>query len=117
MLSIGLYGLNKRTGSCDGFLVIPEEALGREYYMVSFYTSSSSSAITTALGVVVPEDDSVIQFDFYNDVEVFICLCIWIKLEFYFSILKYFLIIYRHWPGGSVVSVSTSRPVGCGFET
>ncbi|XP_056004190.1 IgGFc-binding protein-like [Ostrea edulis] len=42
---IVIYGINKETYSCDGFIGIPLDVLSDEYYVVSWYPSSYNTAL------------------------------------------------------------------------
>ena len=50
---IGLFGSNGQAASCDGFLAFPVEGLGKEYYTVSSYGSSTD---VTEFAVVAVTD-------------------------------------------------------------
>lgn len=63
---ISLFGVNKEAFSVDGFLVLPIEALGVEYYAVAYYPEDYS----TQLGVVAVEDNTDVSVALPREREV-----------------------------------------------
>lgn len=59
---ITMYGINKDEYSNDGFLALPVDALGQEYYTVSY----APPTYNTELGVAAVEDGTVVQVHFPN---------------------------------------------------
>ena len=69
---IVVFGMNRVSGKCGGFMAIPEDALGSEYYGTSFRPESTPALGTKVgeLAVVSIEPATTITFEFPVGVSV-----------------------------------------------